>query len=301
MKKLLIGCMAAVAALIAFSGCDQDKVVYSGPNYLMFSDTLYTYAVQETNEIFNVPVSATVPADYDRTFGVEVIDKESNAVEGKHYKILSNTVTIKAGEMSTDVKVQGLYKNIGITDSLGFALRLVIPDTEQWSLYKNEAKVVMQKICPFDIKNFKGYCKVTSSYLSSDYYPKKVDLRLVTSDIVEGKENTIVVHDLYFDGYDMEIKFSRKDVLEPLVEMEEQICGSTGEAFNTIHGDGKLRLNQPTAYTSFYSTNENFILQYVTMSVNNKDGSYYGTVGTFVNVLEWISEAEAEKLKEQGY
>lgn len=301
MKKLLIGCMAAVAALIAFSGCDQDKVVYSGPNYLMFSDTLYTYAVQETNEIFNVPVSATVPADYDRTFGVEVIDKESNAVEGKHYKILSNTVTIKAGEMSTDVKVQGLYKNIGITDSLGFALRLVIPDTEQWSLYKNEAKVVMQKICPFDIKNFKGYCKVTSSYLSSDYYPKKVDLRLVTSDIVEGKENTIVVHGLYFDGYDMEIKFNRKDVLELLVEMEEQICGSTGEAFNTIHGDGKLRLNQPTAYTSFYSTNENFILQYVTMSVNNKDGSYYGTVGTFVNVLEWISEAEAEKLKEQGY
>jgi len=301
MKKLLIGCMAAVAALIAFSGCDQDKVVYSGPNYLMFSDTLYTYAVQETNEIFNVPVSATVPADYDRTFGVEVIDKESNAVEGKHYKILSNTVTIKAGEMSTDVKVQGLYKNIDITDSLGFALRLVIPDTEQWSLYKNEAKVVMQKICPFDIKNFKGYCKVTSSYLSSDYYPKKVDLRLVTSDIVEGKENTIVVHGLYFDGYDMEIKFNRKDVLEPLVEMEEQICGSTGEAFNTIHGDGKLRLNQPTAYTSFYSTNENFILQYVTMSVNNKDGSYYGTVGTFVNVLEWISEAEAEKLKEQGY
>lgn len=301
MKKLLIGCMAAVAALIAFSGCDQDKVVYSGPNYLMFSDTLYTYAVQETNEIFNVPVSATVPANYDRTFGVEVIDKESNAVEGKHYKILSNTVTIKAGEMSTDVKVQGLYKNIGITDSLGFALRLVIPDTEQWSLYKNEAKVVMQKICPFDIKNFKGYCKVTSSYLSSDYYPKKVDLRLVTSDIVEGKENTIVVHGLYFDGYDMEIKFNRKDVLEPLVEMEEQICGSTGEAFNTIHGDGKLRLNQPTAYTSFYSTNENFILQYVTMSVNNKDGSYYGTVGTFVNVLKWISEAEAEKLKEQGY
>ena len=301
MKKLLIGCIAAVAALIALSGCDQDKVVYNGASYLMFSDTLYTYAVQETNEIFNVPVSATVPADYDRTFGVEVIDKESNAVEGKHYKILSNTVTIKAGEMSTDVKVQGLYKNIGITDSLGFALRLVIPDTEQWSLYKNEAKVVMQKICPFDIKNFKGYCKVTSSYLSSDYYPKKVDLRLVTSDIVEGKENTIVVHDLYFDGYDMEIKFNRKDVLEPLVEMEEQICGSTGEAFNTIHGDGKLRLNQPTAYTSFYSTNENFILQYVTMSVNNKDGSYYGTVGTFVNVLEWISEAEAEKLKEQGY
>lgn len=301
MKKLLIGCIVAVAALIAFSGCDQDKVLYSGPNYLMFSDTLYTYAVQETNEIFNVPVSATVPADYDRTFGVEVIDKESNAVEGKHYKILSNTVTIKAGELSTNVAVEGIYKNMDISDSLGFALRLIIPETEQWSLYKNEAKVVMQKIRPFDIKNFKGYCKVTSTYLSSDYYPHKVDLRLVTSDVVKGKDNTIVVHGLYFDSYDMEITFNRKDVLEPLVEMEEQICGSTGEAFNTVHGDGKLRLNQPTAYTSYFSTNENFVLQYVTMSVNNKDGSYYGTVGTFVNILEWISEAEAEKLKEQGY
>ncbi len=112
MKKLLIGCMAAIAALIALSGCDQDKVVYNGSSYLMFSDTLYTYAVQETNEIFNVPISATVAADHDRTFAVEVIDRESNAVEGKHYRILSNTVTIKAGERSTNLEVQGIYDNL---------------------------------------------------------------------------------------------------------------------------------------------------------------------------------------------
>lgn len=37
------------------------------------------------------------------------------------------------------------------------------------------------------------------------------------------------------------------------------------------------------------------------MSVINRDGSLYGVVGTFANVIEWISEAEAEKLKEQGY
>jgi len=90
--------------------------------------------------------------------------------------------------------------------------------------------------------------------------------------------------------------------LEPLVEMEkDQVCATTGEAFNTIHGDGKLRISQPTAYTSFYSTNENFVFQYATLSVNNKDGSLYGVVGTFINIIEWISKAEAEKLKEQGY
>lgn len=299
MKKLLIGCMAAVAALIGLAGCDQDKVVYSGPNYLMFSDTLYHYAVQETNEIFDVPVSATVSADYDRTFAVEIIDKESNAVEGKHFKILSNTVTIKAGEMAANVEVQGNYENIGITDSLGFALRLVIPKADEWKLYGTETKVVMQKSCPFDINAFTGYCKVTSSYFSN--YMQNVDLRLVTSEVAEGEENTIVVHGLYYDGYDTKIKFNRKKVLEPKIEMKEQVCGSTGEAFGTIYGNGKLLMNQPTSYTSYYSTCENFIFQYVTLSVDNKDGTEFGVVGTFVNIIEWISEAEAEKLKEQGY
>ena len=159
----------------------------------------------------------------------------------------------------------------------------------------------MQKILPFDIQEFTGWCKVTSSYLSSDYYPKKTDIRLVKSDVVEGKENTIAIHGLYFDGYDTEITFNREDVLESLVEMEEHMCATTAEAFNTIHGDGKLLMSQPAAYTSFYSTNETFIMQYVTLSVNNKDGSLYGIVGTFINIIEWISDAEAEKLKEQGY
>lgn len=299
MKKLLIGCVAVVTALIGLAGCEQDRVVYSGPNYLMFSDTLYYYGVQETNEIFDVPVSATVPADYDRTFAIEVIDRKSNAVEGRHYKILSNTVTIKAGEMAANVEVQGNYENIGITDSLGFALRLIVPEAEQWKMYGNETKVVLRKVCPFDINNFTGYCKVTSTYFTS--YMQNVDIRLVTSDVVEGEENTIAIHGLYYDGYDTKIKFNRNKILEPLIEMEEQVCATTGEAFGTIYGNGKLLMYQPTSYTSYYSTCENFIFQYVTLKVDKKDGTEYGTVGTFVNVVEWISEAEAEKLKEQGY
>ena len=77
MKKLIIGCMAGIAAIISFVGCEQDNMVYKGPNYLMFSDTLYRYAVQETNEIFNVPIAATTAVDYDRNLAVEIIDKES--------------------------------------------------------------------------------------------------------------------------------------------------------------------------------------------------------------------------------
>ena len=299
MKKILIGCMAVLAALASLTGCDQDRKVYSGRNYLMFSDTLYHYAVQENNERFEVPVSATRSAGYDRTFAVEVIDKGSNAIEGKHYRLLSNTVIIKAGEMTAGVEIEGVYGNIGITDSLGFALRLIIPESEQWDLYGTEAKVVLQKVCPFDINNFTGYCKVTSSYFAN--YLPNTTLRLITSELVEGEENTIVLHGLYYEGYDTKIKFDNRDVLEPGIEMEEHVCGNTSQAFGTVYGDGKLVMSQPSGYPAYFNTCQKFVFQYTNLRVDNKDGSLFGIVDTPANLIEWISEAEAEKLKEQGY
>ena len=109
MRKIFIGFLAVSAIIIGLTGCEQKRVSYNGPSYLMFSDTLYDYPVQETNEVFKVPVSTTKAVDYDRTFAVEIIDKESNAIEGKHYKLLNNTVVIKAGKMTADVEVQGIY------------------------------------------------------------------------------------------------------------------------------------------------------------------------------------------------
>jgi len=43
------------------------------------------------------------------------------------------------------------------------------------------------------------------------------------------------------------------------------------------------------------------VFHYVNIRVDNKDGSLVGVVDTPANIIEWISEAEAEKLKEQGY
>ena len=294
-----MGCLSAIAALIALASCSQDYTNYSGPSYIMFSDTLYQYAVQETNEVFNVPVSATEKADFDRTFAVEVVPKQSNAIEGRHYRILNNTVTIKAGEMVGNVQVQGIYENIDNTDSLGLTLKLVIPEKYNWTdLYKDYTHVVMQKSCPFDINNFSGWCVVTSTFYSQ--YLNNVKNRLIKTEVVEGEENTVLLKDVYYKGYDLKLKFNTKNPLEPKVEMDDQIAGETGEAFGTIYGDGKLRISQPSIYTSYYHSCLKYVLQYVTMSVDKKDGSSFGTVGTFISMFEWISDAEAEKLKEQG-
>lgn len=294
-----MGCLSAIAALIALASCSQDYTNYSGPSYIMFSDTLYQYAVQESNEVFNVPVSATEKADFDRTFAVEVVPKQSNAIENRHYRILNNTVTIKAGEMVGNVQVQGIYENIDNTDSLGLTLKLVIPEKYNWTdLYKDYTHVVMQKSCPFDINNFSGWCVVTSTFYSQ--YLNNVTNRLIKTQVVEDEENTVLLKDVYYKGYDLKLKFNTKNPLEPKVEMDNQIAGPTGEAFGTIYGDGKLRISQPSIYTSYYHSCLKYVLQYVTMSVDKKDGSSFGTVGTFISMFEWISDAEAEKLKEQG-
>lgn len=36
MKKILTGFMAALAAMTVLSGCEEKRVIYSGPDYLMF-------------------------------------------------------------------------------------------------------------------------------------------------------------------------------------------------------------------------------------------------------------------------
>lgn len=298
MRKIFIGFLAVSAIIIGLTGCEQKRVSYNGPSYLMFSDTLYDYPVQETNEVFKVPVSTTKAVDYDRTFAVEIIDKESNAIEGKHYKLLNNTVVIKAGKMTADVEVQGIYENIAATDSLGFSMRLILPEETEWDLYGKGAKVVLHKTCPFDINNFKGYCKVTSTYLLEF---KQSSTRLIKTELSQDEDNTVILKDLYYDGYDVKLKFKTGDVYRPYITMEDCVCASTSDAFGTIYGDGKLMMSQPTNYVSYYNTCEKFVLQYVTLSVYNKDKTLYGTVGTYLNILEWISDAEAEDMIQQGY
>lgn len=298
MRKIFIGFLAVSAIIIGLTGCEQKRVSYNGPSYLMFSDTLYDYPVQETNEVFKVPVSTTKAVDYDRTFAVEIIDKESNAIEGKHYKLLNNTVVIKAGKMTADVEVQGIYENIGATDSLGFSMRLILPEETEWDLYGKGAKVVLHKTCPFDINNFKGYCKVTSTYLLEFM---QSSTRLIKTELSQDEDNTVILKDLYYDGYDVKLKFKTGDVYRPYITMEDCVCASTSDAFGTIYGDGKLMMSQPTNYVSYYNTCEKFVLQYVTLSVYNKDKTLYGTVGTYLNILEWISDAEAEDMIQQGY
>ena len=79
--------MTLILAVLLAGACQERYVTYDDAEYVMFADTLATYPVQQDVEWFSIPVVSTVVRDYDRTFGVEIIDKSSNAIENHHYRL----------------------------------------------------------------------------------------------------------------------------------------------------------------------------------------------------------------------
>lgn len=300
MKKILANLCIVSALLVSAVSCstDPEYVTYTGPNFIMFADTLFELPVQDNNEVFELPVVATRACDYDRTLAVEIVDSKSNATEGRHYSLKSNTITIKAGELVGNVEVVGYHDNIEISDSIGFALRLIASEDSKSDIYGIDTNVWLKKACKFDINAFTGYCFIISTFINN--YVQTTDGRLTYSVIDPENENTIIMKDYFYDGYDVKIKFLTDDILNPLIEFEEQEFGPTSEAFGTLYGEeGIINMYQPTMYTSYYSSCEKFIFQYMTLYVPSME--YPNTVGVFANAVRWISDDEAEKLKREGY
>ncbi len=279
--------------------CQERYVTYSDAEYVMFADTLATYPVQQDVEYFSIPVVSTVTRDYDRTFGVEIIDKGSNAIEKLHYSLKSNTVTIKAGENRADVQVHGHYENIGATDSLGFQLQLVMNDALEMPMYGKQTKVVLMKSCPFDINNFTGYCVLTSMFLYQ-YSLTGIYQKLVYTEKHPTEDNMIICRDWINDGYDVTMRFNADDPMKPFITMDEgQVASDEGSFFGTVHGDDKILVRNSALYDSIFYPCGNYLYVWTEMYVENL-GVPVGTVGHFYNIMEWVSDEEAERLKNEA-
>ena len=298
MKQIIRYMTLALLSAAALCSCKERYVTYSDAEYVMFADTLATYPVQKDVEYFSIPVVSTVVKDYDRTFGVEIIDKGSNAVENLHYRLKSNTITIKAGENRADVLVHGYYDNIEATDSLGFTLQLVMADELEMPLYGKQAKAVLMKSCPFDINNFTGYCVLTSMFLYQ-YSVTGMYQRLVYTEKHPTEENMIICRNWINDGYDVTMTFNTEDIMKPFVTMEQgQVASDEGSFFGIAHGDDKILVAGSSLYDSIFYPCGNYLYIWTEMYVENL-GEPVGTVGHFYNIMEWISDEEADRLKRE--
>lgn len=303
MKKILYSFMLAMLLGVVVS-CDEQYVTYDDAEYVMFSDSLSQNMVLADGGVFRVPVASTVACDYDRTFGVEIIDEGSNAIEGVHYRLLSNTITIPAGERATAVEVQGLYDNIAPTDSLGFVMRLVMPEQLKWDeVYpdSDRTKVVMYKSCPFDVNNFTGPCMLTSIFLYNFPGTNTSYQRLIQTELHPTEENTVILRDALFDGYDLTITFHPEDPANPIVTMDsDQVLSDEASVLGWVLGDDHILASNSSYYDSYFNSCQRFVELWMHVYVENV-GESVGTIGEFYNVLEWITEEEAEELRREGF
>lgn len=299
MKRILI-ILSALGLAMAATSCEEQYITYEGPEYIMFAEAEQFHLVLEEQEYFGVQVAATQPSDKARTFGVEVVDKGSNAIEGLHYRLLSNTVTIPAGEMSAEVKVKGIYENIDAADSLGFVLRLVIPEDKEWDIYEDstQTKVVMYKSCPYDVNDFTGWAIITSMLLYN--YPGENPFyqRLVQTELHPTMENTIIVREALYDGYDITLTFDDTDPEFPLISMEEdQVLSDEASVLGWILGDNHILGTTSTYNDSYFNACQRFAVVWMQVYVEDL-GEPIGTMGHFYNIIEWISDEEAEDLRD---
>lgn len=308
MRRILTYISIAFIAGLSMAGCNEEYVTYSDAEYIMFADTMAIYPVQakgakdkDGNVIdttFRIPVVSTVVRDYDRTIGVEVIDKGSNAIEKYHYRLESNTVTIKAGENRADVLVHGYYDNIGATDSLGFELQLVMNDKLEMPLYGKSTKAVLMKSCPFDINDFTGHCMLTSMFLYQYSITGRYQ-RLIKTEVHPTEPNTIICRNWIADGYDVTMTFHPEDPMMPFVTMDsDQVMSDEGSFFGQTHGDNKILVESSPYYDSIFYPCGSYLYIYTHVYVENL-GEPVGTVGHFYNIMEWVSDEEADRLKKE--
>lgn len=299
MKKFKLYMIIAAAVLTgALSSCHSEYIIYDGPEYIMFQDTLLSYPVMEGDEYFEVPVVSTVIKDYDRTIAVEIIDKGSNAIENYHYALKSNSVTIKAGETRGNVYVKGIYENIEPSDSLGFTLSLVMNDNLIMEEETVQTKVTLWKSCPFVFENFQGWCVVTSMFLY-DYSSSGWYQRVVKTEKHPTEPNTIICYSWLFDGYHVTMKFHPEDPENPTVTMDaDQVISDEGTIFGISYGDDHILASTTDMYPSYFYSCLNAVTLYSHIYVEDL-GAAYGTVGYFYNTMEWVSDEEAKRLHEQ--
>lgn len=297
MKQIFKYIAMSFVAAMALNACQERYVTYDGAEYVMFADTLAVYPVMEGADQFSIPVVSTVTRDYDRTFGVEVLDKLSNAIERKHYSLESNTITIKAGETRTDVKVRGHYNNIGEADSLGFALQLVMNDELEMPLYGKQTKAVLMKTGKFDRSKFTGYCVLSSMFLQN-YSQNGEYNRLIYTEPHPTLKNTVICRNWIKDGYDVELTFNDEDPLMPIVTMARTVAGDQGSFFGTAYGQwgDKLYVRSSNLAQSIFYPLGGYLYIWTELSVDE-----YGIVGNFYNVMQWVTDEEAERIKREGF
>ena len=145
MKKIVFICLT----LLMFSSCNRTDdfsiYKYNGPSTTYFVDgTSSTYFVSQISIPFQIRIGSTNISESDRTYTIE-IDEASTASEGVDFSLISNSVTIPAGEYFGTVSVQGIFE--GTTPS---GSTLIIKLNGDDAMVSNQYSLNLVQACPLE-------------------------------------------------------------------------------------------------------------------------------------------------------
>lgn len=277
MNKFFNSLLLLTAIVWGLGGCEADETVYSGPEYVMFSDSVAVMPIFNKDTIFKVNIASTVSCDYDRTFAVEVLDAKSNAVQGQHYELLEHNVTIKAGERAGFVTMKGHYDNIGPKDSLSVCLKLVEDQRLKWGLYPDEMYVELVKCYPFDIEAFTDNIRMYATFPFSSSEVKTFLLKAEKKD-----DRTLILKEAFAHNYDLKLKFDDSDPLNPVVNIPSQVGFVDGSY-------GLVYVRTVETSPSVYSISDRIVMLQLEFYIPG-----VGSFGVHKLVLQWITQEEAD-------
>lgn len=271
-----------VFLLAALTGCESEPVIYSGNEYVMFSDSVHSMPVTpDTDKIFNVTVSTSKAFDQDRNYAVELVINKSNAIEGRHFDLVSNNVLIKAGELTGNVQIKGYYDNIVYGDSLAFTLRLLAPKETVWDLYGNETNISIIKCIPFSIDDYVGNLKMMATFP----YGESVKTFYLKSEKLN--DSTLIIRDAIVPKYDLKLRF-KDNKINPF----ENGVTVTEQAAFVDSGVGQVFASTVSSAPSFHVSHLRVIGLYLSMYV-----PHIHEFGVFQYLLQWVPQSEVDAVE----
>lgn len=279
--------------------CKEQYVTYADKEYVMFADTAKVYVLREDILSFDVPVVSTVVRPYDRTFAVEILDAESSAAEMRDFRLESNNFTIKAGELSANVRVTGIQKNLEAGKEKYFTLKLVAPKDLVMDFYGDKTKVRFQRYEKFRMEKFTGWAVVSSMFLFQ-YSLTGMFQRLIHTHASDKYENGVVLENFLRNGYDVTIVFDDDtDPLNPTVNTPPgQVVSDEANIFGMVHGDDHILIEKSAQGPSYFFGHAGVAVLVNRFYVENI-GDDIGTVGHFLTEIDWVSDEEAQRLKDE--
>jgi hypothetical protein len=122
--------------------------------------------------------------------------------------------------------------------------------------------------------------------------------RLIFTEPHPTLKNTVICRNWLKDGYDVELTFNDDDPLMPIVTMARTVASDQGSFFGTAYGQwgDKLYVRSSNLAQSIFYPLGGYLYIWTELSVDE-----YGIVGNFYNVMQWVTDEEAERIKREGF